>query len=490
MKIKIQKTIQTFGHLFFSICTLIFLLPTYADTYSPGWKANGVTNDLRFDQVYYIQPHNTYDYGSSLKSWLEKGYRSVELDVIDKGDWEDNDEGPSVSHGMYAGNKNCSAADDDRLGHCFTDILNWLDENPNSEPLAIVVDMKASWDPASAWKSDELVLLDDFIKGYLGDKLYTYGDLIQHLDTGFSSDYRTTLKNMGWPTVEELRGKIIVILTGGHYSDANNRMGKALESRDKYDQATFFCPYIGTADPDGFSEKIDSISSSNSKNFFCGNVELGDHYQVTANRANEYKQLMHVWGGAGDFNNTDYAATYIGVAHGTSVLSWDLDEPNDTPWWASEYIPLVGERRSLPGYFMMKSVFNGMCIDVHAYNYSNGGTISQWTCNGQQNQQFVYTAEGQLRPRQANQYCIDVDGGKADKWEKTHLWDCDGGDSEKWRIRLEGDFKNLSNGGGYCIDIPAYSTTIGTQLQTYPCNNASNQKWILEAVSDWEQSDF
>ncbi|WP_182288387.1 hypothetical protein [Vibrio spartinae] len=64
---------------------------------------------------------------------------------------------------------------------------------------------------------------------------------------------------------------------------------------------------------------IDAISPTNSKRFFCGNVKAGDHYQVTANAASDTKQLMHLWHSAGDFANTDYAATWIAIAHGVSA---------------------------------------------------------------------------------------------------------------------------------------------------------------------------
>ncbi|MDW6005351.1 ricin-type beta-trefoil lectin domain protein [Vibrio mangrovi] len=466
----------------------------------PIFKAGLPQDSLRFDQLYYIQPHNTYQHGDSLIGWLDAGYRSVELDVIDRGNWENNAKGPSVSHDMNPGNVNCSAPDNDRLGDCLDDIVNWMNVHTDDLPLVIFVDMKSSWDPLNAWKSDEVVLLDQFISNYLTNKLgsrfFTYQDLLAHLGTNYSPDYRARLKAVGWPNVASMKGKAIIVLTGGHVGDVNDRMETAMTLMGST-QSTFLCPDIDAADPNEFSGAIDSISDEHSKRFFCGNVAAGDHYQITANRANEYKQLMHLWSTAGDFKNTDYAATWIALAHGVSAIGWDIDNVAQTPDWTKGKQPqilLVGERRSLPGYFKIHpkiAVDQDQCLAVEGSRYNNGSDLRQELCTDQDNQQFVYTAEGQLRPKGNNKYCVDFNTGSADAGDKMHLWDCDGGNSEKWAVSSSGQFLNRDKNYAYCMDVSDGSTASGNQWQIWPCNSQNdNQIFYLEPVADWGQSSF
>ena len=462
---------------------------TVARKFRPPFMSEQVQGTERLDEVYYLQPHNSYDYGPTLTSWLDAGFRSLELDVIDREDWENHALGPYVAHDMDPHNVNCSAGNNDRLGHCLTDILNWLDAHPNTRPLMLYVDMKASWDPLNAWKSDEVADLDHFIGQYLGDRLYSYQDLLDHLQPHFQSDYRQTLKEVGWPTVESLEDRIIVVLTGGQPLDVNNRMENAYLIRGS-SLNSILCPDVDAADPEEFSGAIDSISAENSKNFFCGNVAAGDHYQVTANRASEYKQLMHLWGSSGDFSNTDFAAAWIAMAHGVSEISVDVSDPASAPNWMSDRIFHVGRSQSLPGYFSIMSHQDPSLCLTGANGYSNGSTLRLEHCNANDAQQFVYTAEGQLRPKGHNQYCVDFSSGSADNGDDMHLWDCDGGNSEKWAITNDGHFMNRDNGWTHCMDVPGGNAQPGQHLEIHQCHGGDNQTFHLEAFPGWNQSSF
>nr|WP_256489329.1 Ca2+-dependent phosphoinositide-specific phospholipase C [Pleionea sp. CnH1-48] len=416
----------------------------------------------------------------------------MELDVIDSGSWQSNSKGPYISHDYSPSGANCSYSGNDRLGHCFDDIRQWLNDNPNEPPLLILVDMKSGSNIfADYWNPNEIAALDSFISSYLGNKMYRYSDLTARLGSAYSGNYRERLKAIGWPLVQSLRGKVIVALTGGKLFDVNDRMESSLAVRGS-NQATFLCPDMDADDPEEFSSTIDSISSTNSRKFFCGNVKAGDHYQLAANRAAEYKQIMHLWDRAGDFNNTDFAATWLAIGHGVQAHGWDIASPFHTPSWVSE-VPLVGKRRSLPVYFKLKPTHApSKCMDVSGSGSSNGTKIHQWGCHGGDNQRFVYTAEGQLRPKHHNKYCVDFSSGSAGNGKKMHLWDCDGGDSEKWAITLNGMFKSRSKNYSYCIDVPGWSTQNGTQWQLWGCGSAgkTNQEFILESVPDWNQTSF
>lgn len=445
----------------------------------------------RLDEIYYAQPHNTYLHGKELNSWLKAGYRTLELDVIDKGDWEDHAKGPYVAHGINPTNTNCSAASDDRLGDCLDDVTAWLNANSNIDvPLLIFVDMKANADPASAWKPDEIAQLDEFIRNYLGSRLYTYRDLLGYLAPTAN---RTGLKTKGWPPLSALKGKIIVVFTGGYYGDVNARMNdarKLLNAGSSGGPTSFLCPDVDSDDPNEVSGTIDGISATDSAFFFCTNMKAGDNDQYVLNRSAEYRQLIHQWGAAGAFSSTDYAWSYISVAHGASAIGWDVTETlSDTnvfkPAWLTS-IPLVGKRRSLAGYFELRTTFAGQCVDVKNSEYKNGTHLIQYSCNGTNAQRFVYTAEGQLRPKGNTDYCADVSGGKGKQDADLNIWDCDGGESEKWAISPEGLFANRHGNWAYCMDVAGGSPASGTRLHLWGCNASNrNQQFDPQRVPDF-----
>lgn len=469
---------------------LLLALPALSASAALPLQATAPQSTDRLDQIYYGQPHNTYLHSSKLTNWLDAGYRTVEIDVIDNGDWEKEPKGPYVAHGIGPTNSNCSAASNDRLGDCLDDVTGWLDTHSVDVPLLVFVDMKANSDPASAWKPDEIAQLDDFIRGYLGSRLYSYRDLLGHLAPDGN---RTGLKNKGWPTIGALKGKVIVVFTGGYLGDVNARMNSArklLEAQTPTGPVSFLCPDVDSDDPNEISGAIDGISAADSAYFFCGNMNAGDNDQYVLNRSAEYRQLIHQWGAAGAFSSLDYAWSYISVAHGASAIGWDVTESLTNasvfrPDWLTS-IPLVGKRRSLPGYFELHTTFNGQCVDVSNSQWKNGTALQQYTCNGTDAQRFVYTAEGQLRPKGDTKYCADVDGGKGKQGAKLNIWDCDGGESEKWAISSAGLFANRAGSWGWCMDVSGGSSSPGTRLQLWGCSATNrNQQFDPRVVPDF-----
>jgi hypothetical protein len=208
------------------------------------------------------------------------------------------------------------------------------------------------------------------------------------------------------------------------------------------------------------------------------------------NRSAQWRQLIHQWGAAGAFNSLDYAWSYISVAHGASAIGWDVTESlTDAsvfrPNWLDS-IPLVGKRRSLPGYFTLRTHFANQCVDVKSSQWKDGTALQQYTCNDTDAQKFVYTAEGQLRPKGDTDYCADVDGGKGQQGAKLNIWDCDGGDSEKWAISAAGLFANRAGSWGYCMDVTGGSPSSGTRLQLWGCSAANvNQQFDPREVPDF-----
>ncbi|HEX7816873.1 ricin-type beta-trefoil lectin domain protein [Dyella sp.] len=483
-------------------CALLPFTAMAQNTFVPPLKAGTPTSSTTLDQLYYLQPHNTYAHGKDFTGWLDTGYRAVEIDVIDRGDWEKDSRGPYVAHDLNPMKANCGTAQETRLKDCFDAILGWMASHPNdTTPLLVFVDMKASWDPASAWKSDEVGMLDQYIsKAIPAANIYTYTDLIGYISGAPGASPRLRLKNRGWPAIGALNRKVIVMLTGGHIGSVNQNMngGRQWLALQGKRQTTFFCADVDAGDPSEITTKIDGMSEADSGYFFCANVKAGDHDEQVLNRSAEYRQLLHLWGSSGDFSNKDYAYAYIGVAHGVGALGMDVDESLTsttyfTPSWIGS-LPFVGVRRSLPGYFMMPTEMSQQagCVDIKGGSYGNGKEIIQWTCtNGANNQQFVYTAEGQLRPKGNNKYCLDIKGGAAGQGKEMNLWDCDGGRSEKWYITSDGLMANHDKNQAYCMDVYGASPANGTPMKLWQCDsNDRAQRLDFRQVPDWYPTDF
>ncbi len=445
----------------------------------------------RLDQIYYLQPHNTFEHGATLTGWLDLGYRTVELDVIDR-DWIGNAQGPYVSHDWAPGHKNCSAAGNTRLGHCLADILAWIDAHPSDPtPIMVFVDMKTtSSDLLSAWPADRVAALDEMIRSFVGSDLYKFSDLYTYLQTvhGGGGQPRSLLSQHGWPVMSALQGKLVVALTGGRLGWVNQGMdgalGQLVNNYGRY-PATVMCPDVEN-DPNELNVggTVDGIGTNNSQYFVCSNLKSQDRYQLTANRAAQHKQLIHLWGDH-VYGNTSFTYNYIAMAHGVSAIGQDLaDYGNATTFGGS--LPHVGVRRSLPGYFELAPLANGnLCATVNG-GYGNGTAIVASACTGATNQQFVYSAEGQIRPKGNNQYCVDINGGSAGEGKNIHLWNCDGGSSEKLRIDPDGYFKSHNN-TGYCLTA---GTSSGAQWKTRACSATNDRRFNLYPMADWVQTSF
>jgi hypothetical protein len=487
------RSLRTLAPLFTLLAALAS--PGPARAVSPPYRAQSLNRDLhRFHDAYYVVQHNTYDHGASLTGWLDAGLRSVELDVMDIGDWELDPNGPYVSHDNNVGDRNCSG-NPDRLGNCLRDIVSWLDANPSSEPILVFIDMKTSSNIFGDWNAEEVFFLDQKVRELAGWRLYT-GDELYRFATG--TDYtrgakslRQAVSEQGWPLLRDLTGRIIVAYTGGVIGSANQTQSDGinhiLSQPGRRLPHGFFCPDVETDTyelvPGG---TVDGMSFESSQQAVCSNLSARDHYQLTANTAAAHHQLIHLWGNH-VYNNDQFVYNYIAVAHGITAIGRDANATSTF----NGALPLVGVRRSLPGYFELRpSHAPYKCMDVSGSGTGNGTRIQLWDCNGTGAQHFVYTAEGQLRPRHANSSCTDISGGDAGSNTTVHLWGCDGGNSEKWVIDPNGFVRSYDNGQAYCLAVYNSGTANGTRFVTSPCGFSSNKLFTLQPVPGWVQTQF
>ncbi|TMR13874.1 alpha-galactosidase [Nonomuraea turkmeniaca] len=121
----------------------------------------------------------------------------------------------------------------------------------------------------------------------------------------------------------------------------------------------------------------------------------------------------------------------------------------------------------------IKGVGSGRCLDVTGASQTNGAQAQIWDCNGQPNQQWTPTANGELRVY--GNKCLDVyNGGTADG-AQVIIWDCNGQSNQQWRLNADGTITAV--GAGKCLDVPNNATANGIKLVIWSCNGGANQRW-------------
>ena len=451
----------------------------------------GENEGIRFNELYFVLHHNTYDHGGVVAS-LNQGLRAVELDVVDSGDWQSDPDGPFVAH------ETGWDTPPPRLGEHLRQITGWMDQNPDRGPILVFVDLKTTWTTyVEDWLPSKVDRLDSRINEILGARQFTAANLFQHA-TGAEfvcegRSLRHAVVTGGWPLANSLRDRVLVFFTGGRWQLANQTQSAGichiLSSRGL--PFGFFCPDI-ESDPDElkWDKCVDGMALESSQCCVAGNLKACDHYQITANLADRLHQVIHLWNNH-VLENHEYAYNHVAVAHGIGVIGRDDDaRPGSVIDTYNGSIPLVGRRRSLPGYFELRPyhAFN-KCLDVTGARRDNGAPLQLWDVRGGDNQRFVYTAEGQLRPKHVNTHGVDIDGGRALDGKWVHLWRCDGGNSEKWVLEPSGVFRSFDK-RDFVLDVHDAGTDNGRHIITYRLHGGPNQRFVLVPVPEWEQSDF
>lgn len=195
-----------------------------------------------------------WDYTHSpLPDQLDLGMRQFELDLyIDAAG-----EGYDVFHIVNLDQGTTCA----RLDECLRQIKRWSDDHRAHHPIAVMLELKDPFDPASA--GAVLDLVDEVIASvWPADRLVT-PDLVR----GDAADLRTALAENGWPTLGELRGRALFwIHSGADFRDAYTRGGTSLQGRPAFVRAEADAPYAAVRvldDPIGDAAAIAEAVSAN-----------------------------------------------------------------------------------------------------------------------------------------------------------------------------------------------------------------------------------
>lgn len=155
-----------------------------------------------FNEAIFMATHNSYSGGDrgSINEQLNQGIRVIELDVHDddfrdRGDYQIGHDGPGDEVARGGGNP---------VGNLLTDWLetvhDWSVMNDGHSPITIVLDLKDDITDNRSFDDGNAAALNDRLSSVFGRRLARAGDFPARGD--------------GWPYVEELRGKVLFVLSG------------------------------------------------------------------------------------------------------------------------------------------------------------------------------------------------------------------------------------------------------------------------------------
>ncbi len=119
---------------------------------------------------------------------------------------------------------------------------------------------------------------------------------------------------------------------------------------------------------------------------------------------------------------------------------WDVDNANASN---GQTFKLWGRANDAPKQFRFVDArseirFVGKpgvekCVDADLANgrYDNGDRVHLWDCHGGNNQKFIVRSDGTIRPKFAQNYCLDASSGIT-FGSRIHLWQCHGGQNQRF----------------------------------------------------------
>jgi len=185
---------------------------------SAGSTSSGGPASARYDEVRAKAVHNAYQRFEGLFDQLVyHRARALELDLhVSKSGWPTVPGDFFVYHDGGDGETSCH-----RLSDCLDAIASFRRVVPAHEVITLILDLKATLEGPNHGPDD----LDARLEVSLGKgALFTPAELVA------SCPGATTLRGAvtgacGWPSLDALRGKVVVVLTGGSACSAGGPMG-------------------------------------------------------------------------------------------------------------------------------------------------------------------------------------------------------------------------------------------------------------------------
>lgn len=196
----------------------------------PLWAIVSANNYPRYNEVYGTATHNSFwfnrnhllDLNASgteellSDQFLHEHIRAIELDV------HTDDGHPGVWTVYHTSEPMFSQCNP--LSDCLEMLRNFHYATPQHEVINIIVELKNLWPidtGANLRDPDHSVkMFDDIFRQVLGNTLYMPRDFLNRCPGGYTMV--RCAAEVGWPTIDQLRGKFIVNVLGNYFQATND----------------------------------------------------------------------------------------------------------------------------------------------------------------------------------------------------------------------------------------------------------------------------
>ncbi|RKH72594.1 glucose dehydrogenase [Corallococcus interemptor] len=117
---------------------------------------------------------------------------------------------------------------------------------------------------------------------------------------------------------------------------------------------------------------------------------------------------------------------------------------------------------------------SGRCLDVAQNSQTPGQELHIYDCNGQANQRFLFTPEGELRAFDGAR-CIQPETASSGAQAVSIL--CDGTANQRWVRNANGAVIHTAT--SLCLDVSGQATANSSKVIVWTCNAQTNQQWTL-----------
>ncbi|WP_165605773.1 Ca2+-dependent phosphoinositide-specific phospholipase C [Flavivirga aquatica] len=184
------------------------------DTNAANTQRSGINFPrLRYNQVTFKGSHNSYERNESIATQLNHNLNQKHNDnclALEFDIWRNTytnitkhnipEDFWVVAHTFHPGRRN-------KLSGYLKQVKDWSNSHPNHMPIMVKLDIKSNNGGYQEFHNQ----IDFYLRRFMGDnKIYWPNQMFRDRSKSLSWNVR----QHGWPTMDQLRGKIIFVLTG------------------------------------------------------------------------------------------------------------------------------------------------------------------------------------------------------------------------------------------------------------------------------------
>ena len=141
------------------------------------------------------------------------------------------------------------------------------------------------------------------------------------------------------------------------------------------------------------------------------------------------------------------------------------------------------------GIYQLVCKHSGKALEISDASTATGAAAGQRTWTGGNHQRFTFTNRGQgeyrIAPLHSNMF-LDVEGVSTADGARIHQWSWTGAANQIWTLVHNSDddsFRIVSKNSGRVMEVDASSTADGARIQQRTWSGGANQRWFIQAVN-------